>query len=1188
MAKQSGWTGRRVLFLSGTPGDARRYRCDYQAEQLRVLGARAIVVGLESGDLPRLLRLEPELLILHRVGWTPLLGRFFGEARLGGSRLVYDSDDLVFDEQAAELVEWPLESTPEQRRELFDAQRQTLRICDAATFSTEPLAAAAERLVPVAVTPDVVGLELVREADDALAETAGVVEGLHVAYLSGTPTHYADFAQAADAVVEALDHYQELRFLAVGYLTLDERFDRFGTRVQRLPFQPGAALLRLLSRAAVNLAPLEPGNAFAQAKSASKYLEAALVGTPTIASSAPDFVRMIRSGENGLLAASPDDWSRELRRLIEDPELRLRLGTQAASDVRATATTAAAARLLGLHLDRLLGTTWTSEVTSAAAAPEGVQASSLNHEAGPAEIRCVAARLDWAEHELALQRQELVEARLAAAEADDLRYSLETLERELRAVRAEADAAMRSIGEIQATVSWNVTQPLRALRRLRPAPQRRQETTVTLGRAAVLFVTGAPEVSVRYRCDHQAEQIRLRGGTATVVRHGEVDLVEAADSHELVVLHRVAWGDDVEALVNRAHASGKRVVFDTDDLVFEPAAIGDVAALEDMSPDELELYEEGVHRYRATLERCDAVTTSTDALAEHARRLCDEVVVTPNLASVEMVQAAERALRRRGRDDGVLIGYLSGTNTHKKDFRVAAPGVLETLRSQPDARLRVVGPMELDDTFDGLDDRVERLPFQSWSRLVDVQAAIDVNLAPLEPHNAYTDAKSAVKWIEAGLVEVPTVASPRRDFRRVIRDGENGLLAEGPQEWVKALESLTQDTTRRRRLGRTARSDILSLHTTTARAAAYEEQLRALSPPTERLLTVNWVMFSPIVRNSGGYRNVFRIAERLGERGHVQRIVVNPVGHLAGKSLAAIRKFLQGSFGIPAHGELVVGHQRIPEADVSIATYWPTAYTVAEHSRSLFKAYFIQDLEAEFYAENDPEFTRVLGSYRLPLRHICLGRNLQLRLQGLTGLPAETVDFALDPVFTLERAPGVRNDPAQVLYFARPSLRRRGYRVGVEALRRLKERRPRTEIVFFGSPDAELGEVPFEFTNLGVLDARHVAEAMNGADVLLTFSLTNISNVPYEGMACGCAVVDVDRPNVSTMVEPDTCLLAEFDPGALAAAMQDLVDNPELRARLGENGSRSVRTRTWERTATMFEEALLRTRFVGAGGRAAT
>jgi glycosyltransferase involved in cell wall biosynthesis len=187
------------------------------------------------------------------------------------------------------------------------------------------------------------------------------------------------------------------------------------------------------------------------------------------------------------------------------------------------------------------------------------------------------------------------------------------------------------------------------------------------------------------------------------------------------------------------------------------------------------------------------------------------------------------------------------------------------------------------------------------------------------------------------------------------------------------------------------------------------------------------------------------------------------------------------------------------------------------------------------------------------------------------------IDFALDEPFRLRRPPEDRGDPVRVLFFARPSLRRRGYGLGVDALRLLKEARPECQIVFFGSPTEELGEVPFEYRNLGVLDAESVAQAMNDSHVLLTLSLTNISNVPYEGMACGCAVVDVDIPNVSTMVDAGrNCLLAPPTPDGLAEAMIRLVDDPGLRERLGRDGATDAGVRSWSRTSQQFEEALLR------------
>jgi len=76
-------------------------------------------------------------------------------------------------------------------------------------------------------------------------------------------------------------------------------------------------------------------------------------------------------------------------------------------------------------------------------------------------------------------------------------------------------------------------------------------------------------------------------------------------------------------------------------------------------------------------------------------------------------------------------------------------------------------------------------------------------------------------------------------------------------------------------------------------------------------------------------------------------------------------------------------------------------------------------------------------------------------------------------------------------------------------------------------------------------------------------------------------LVDLDLPNVSSMVELGTCVLAPFDPEQLADAMQLLVEDPALRAQLGSRGADAVRVRTWERTASLFEEALRQTVFVG-------
>ena len=77
------------------------------------------------------------------------------------------------------------------------------------------------------------------------------------------------------------------------------------------------------------------------------------------------------------------------------------------------------------------------------------------------------------------------------------------------------------------------------------------------------------------------------------------------------------------------------------------------------------------------------------------------------------------------------------------------------------------------------------MPFVPWLELPGVLRDLDVNLAPLAPSSRFNEAKSAIKWLEAALVETPTVATPTGPFREAIEDGGTGLLATTPDEWVR-------------------------------------------------------------------------------------------------------------------------------------------------------------------------------------------------------------------------------------------------------------------------------------------------------------------------------------------------------------------------------------------------------------------
>jgi Glycosyl transferases group 1 len=147
---------------------------------------------------------------------------------------------------------------------------------------------------------------------------------VRIGYFSSTRTHNRDFLEVADALLWMLRTYSNVELVIVSKIDLDTRFNQFGKRVDRVPMKPWRKLPRPLRNIDVTLAPLERGERLTERKSCVKYLEAALVAVPTVASARPDF--MIDDGRNGFLADHSDVWRAALAGLIESRDLRCEVG----------------------------------------------------------------------------------------------------------------------------------------------------------------------------------------------------------------------------------------------------------------------------------------------------------------------------------------------------------------------------------------------------------------------------------------------------------------------------------------------------------------------------------------------------------------------------------------------------------------------------------------------------------------------------------------------------------------------------------------------------------------------------------------------------------------------------------------------------------------------------------------------
>lgn len=332
--------------------------------------------------------------------------------------------------------------------------------------------------------------------------------------------------------------------------------------------------------------------------------------------------------------------------------------------------------------------------------------------------------------------------------------------------------------------------------------------SVLSARVVIIAELSIPQCKC-YRVDQKVRMLERLG-----VRTQVVSWTDAAKARHLlqtatlVVFYRVPYTEEVQKLYEEAHRLGIRIGFDIDDLVFDVDEYRKNPNLQRLPSAVRDNLLAGAELYQRALAAADFSIASTPKLQSYMRKYCDgPSYVIPN--AVRERPEADRVRYSLGLGGEVVIGYGSGTDTHDDDFAVCASAVAKVMSRYPNVLLVIHGSLRLPQEFDAFSSRIRRVPFVPFKNYADAVARFDVNLAPLVP-NVFNDCKSNIKFLEASMNSVPSVASPRAEFASIIRNGENGFLAENEDEWVDRLSRLVESSELRTRLGRAARDSALS------------------------------------------------------------------------------------------------------------------------------------------------------------------------------------------------------------------------------------------------------------------------------------------------------------------------------------------------------------------------------------------
>lgn len=176
-------------------------------------------------------------------------------------------------------------------------------------------------------------------------------------------------------------------------------------------------------------------------------------------------------------------------------------------------------------------------------------------------------------------------------------------------------------------------------------------------------------------------------------------------------------------------------------------------------------------------------------LADYSRQFNANVTIIPTTIDTEKYRVVEKP----SNPDIVTIGWSGSFSTvqHLDTIR----GVLQELARNEKFRLRVIGTPNYE--IPGVD--VEALKWRSETEIEDLEK-IDIGLMPL-PDDQWSKGKCGLKALQYMALGIPTICSPVGVNSTIIRDGENGFLADDKAEWIEKLKKLLHSAELRKKLG---------------------------------------------------------------------------------------------------------------------------------------------------------------------------------------------------------------------------------------------------------------------------------------------------------------------------------------------------------------------------------------------------
>ena len=335
----------------------------------------------------------------------------------------------------------------------------------------------------------------------------------------------------------------------------------------------------------------------------------------------------------------------------------------------------------------------------------------------------------------------------------------------------------------------------------------------------------------KYRVSQKIEQLAYYGIDVKISNYFDVpksfNIMQLSTS---VIFYRIPDGDLFRGYLNEARRLRIPVGYDIDDPIISRDIYSKNSNLDTLSKEERRSLLAQIPIYLFAMKACDFCIASTPGMANVIKELfARKVYLWRNALDRESETIVTEIFENSEFDtekleEAFVMGYMSGSRAHDKDFMIIATVLEEILKKFSKVKLLLGGYVSLPESLRRYESQIILFPFSNYQQYFKTLSMVDAVLIPLLI-DEFNECKSAIRYLEAAALGKPCIVSKTGDFKNIVQHGVDGLLAETKEDWYESIVSLIKSPHFREKLSKNARSCVFEKYTSEAIVKGLDREL---------------------------------------------------------------------------------------------------------------------------------------------------------------------------------------------------------------------------------------------------------------------------------------------------------------------------------------------------------------------------